>query len=231
MRVMVPSRFAKGEITELLGVSNVDIIPYGLSPEFASGAPATDAELGSLGVHVPFVIHAAGATERKNLRGLSDAWRELLLCRSDLSLVLCGPADDRRDELFAGLERVVKLGRQGAGTVAALMRRASAVVVPSIYEGFGLPALEGMASGACVVAARRGALPEVCGDAALLVEPDGYRLAAGIERVLADRALAARLKGAGPRRASEFGWEAAAREHLSVYRLALDPDPISGDSR
>ena len=101
------------------------------------------------------------------------------------------------------------------------MRRASAVVVPSTYEGFGLPALEAMVCGTPVVAARRGALPEVCGDAALLVEPDGAAIAEGIERVLAEEALAGDLRDRGLRRAAEFDWDIAARRHLQVYRAAL----------
>ena len=228
--VIAPSEFARNEIVELLGAAKVDVVPYGLSPEYAAGDPATDAELDSLGIRGPFVLHAAGATRRKNLSGLADAWRDLAPRRPELSLVLCGPSDARRDALFANVPRVVRPGRLEASVVAGLMRRAAVVVVPSIYEGFGLPALEGMACAACVVAAKRGALPEVCGDAALLVEPNGRGLAAGIERVLTDPDLAARLRQAGPPRARQFDWETAALEHLRVYREALGDDH-SGSSR
>jgi alpha-1,3-rhamnosyl/mannosyltransferase len=220
-RVIVPSEFAASEARELLGVSEVTVIPYGVSEDYSGAAPATDAQLAALGITEPFFIHAAGSSLRKNLAGLADAWRQLLRDGVGAQLVLCGPGDVRRDAAFEGLDRVVKPGRLESTVVAALMRRASAVVIPSTYEGFGLPALEGMACGVPVVAARRGALPEVCGDAALLTEPDGEAMANALCRVLVDSALADSLRAAGRVRARQFDWDVAAREHLKVYQEAL----------
>jgi glycosyltransferase involved in cell wall biosynthesis len=97
------------------------------------------------------------------------------------------------------------------------MRTAAVVVVPSTYEGFGLPALEAMAAGAAVVAAARGALPEVCGDAALLVEPTGPELAAGIACALAGGADVERRRAAGRERALEFSWTRTAGGIASLY--------------
>jgi len=220
-RVIVPSRFAGEELEELIGVAHVDVIPYGVIADYVDTVEVTDDQLRDLGIRPPFLLHAAGASLRKNLSGLADAWHLLSVRHTKLSLVLCGPPDVRRDRLFDGAPRVVRTGRLESPAVAALMRRASAVVVPSTYEGFGLPALEGMVCGAPVVAARRGALPEVCGDAALLVEPDGKAIADGIEYVLTDHTLADGLRERGRRRAADFDWDDAAREHLRVYRLAL----------
>jgi alpha-1,3-rhamnosyl/mannosyltransferase len=199
----------------------VDVIPYGVSDDYQTSTPATSELLASHGIDRPFVVHAAGATQRKNLAGLASAWRQISSRGDDVQLVLCGPPDDRRDRAFDGLANVVKTGRLEAGTVAALMRRAAAVVVPSTYEGFGLPALEGMVCGAPVIAARRGALPEVCGDAALLTEPHGEAIAEALLEVLEDTQLAARLRELGPARAATFSWQRAAEEHLRVYREAL----------
>jgi glycosyltransferase involved in cell wall biosynthesis len=224
-RVVVPSRFAGEELARLIGVSDAEVIPHGISDDYRHSVEAGDDELSSLGISAPFVLHAGGASERKNLSGLADAWRWLADRHPRLTLVLCGPADPRRDLTFEGLERVVKTGRLEPTVVGALMRRAEAVVVPSTYEGFGLPALEAMTCGACVIAARRGALPEVCGDAALLVEPDGGGIADGIERVLTDRAFAEELGRRGLRRAEDFDWDRAARAHLRVYRSALNEVP------
>ena len=122
-----------------------------------------------------------------------------------------------------GMAHLTVLGplKDVVGAHAALLRRARAVVVPSTYEGFGLPALEGMACGVPVVAARCGALPEVCEDASLLVEPNGEAIAKGVETVLTNHALAERLGERGRRRASDFDWDHAAAEHLRVYRAAL----------
>lgn len=224
-RIIVPSEFAAKEVRELLGVEAIDVIPYGVSDDYSKAEPATDDQLAALGVRSPFVLHAAGASHRKNLPALAEAWGKLtgeMLARdSDLQLVLCGPPDERRDALFAGLPRVLKPGRLESDRIAGLMRRAEAVVVPSIYEGFGLPALEGMVCGTPVVAARRGALPEVCGDAAVLTEPDGGALANGLLDVLTNRDLAVSLRAAGVSRAQQFSWQKAARDHLRVYREAL----------
>ena len=103
--------------------------------------------------------------------------------------------------------------------LAALYRGAACLVFPSRYEGFGLPALEAMASGTPVVATRAGALPEVTGDAAILVDDRSpAALAGGIERALADRE---RLVAAGLARAAGFTWAETARRTLEVYRSLL----------
>ncbi len=96
------------------------------------------------------------------------------------------------------------------------MRSASAVVVPSIYEGFGLPLVEAMAMGTPVVAARTPSAVEVCGDAAILVDPDPDSLAAGIDRALSVRDTVARetMKA----RSRLFTWERAASSHAEIYR-------------
>jgi glycosyltransferase involved in cell wall biosynthesis len=102
----------------------------------------------------------------------------------------------------------------------ALYGGALAFVFPSLWEGFGLPVLEAMASGAPVVTSNRGALPEVTGGAALLVEPDPAPLADALERILVEPALRERLSAAGLARAAAFSWERTARETLAVYRAA-----------
>lgn len=209
--VLCPSAFAAGEVAELLGVERVRVVPNGVDlngaqPERPPGASGR------------FVLHVGGATARKNLEGLAAAWPLVARAAPDTTLVLCGPPHPRRDRLFAAQRNVVALGHVTHDRVLALMRAADAVVVPSLYEGFGLPALEGMAAGVPVVAANRGALPEVCGDAALLVEPTAEALADGILAVLEDGDA---LRAAGPARAAAFTWERAAAETLAVYEEAM----------
>lgn len=177
--------------------------------------------LNELGIDRRYVVHAAGATARKHLAGLADAWRQITSTRSDLQLVLCGPSDSRRSSLFAKLPRVLLPGRLSSSSIAALMAGSAAVVVPSTYEGFGLPALEGMACGAPVVAARCGALPEVVADAGLLVDPHGESLANALLSVVDDETLASRLRVQGPLRARTYDWQQAAWAHLRVYQQAF----------
>jgi glycosyltransferase involved in cell wall biosynthesis len=102
--------------------------------------------------------------------------------------------------------------------VARLYRCALALVFPSLLEGFGLPVLEAMAAGAPVITSDRSSLPEVAGDAALLVDPENTEaLADAMRCVAADEALRQRLRAAGRARAREFTWDRAARETLAVF--------------
>jgi len=219
--VICPSEFAAAEMRELLDVSRVRVIPYGLSNEFTHPLPADRSILEGFDIRRPFVIHAAGATKRKNLAALASGWREVAASVPDVDLCLLGPPDDRRTSLFADLPHVRLVGRVDSTAVARLMAAAQAVVVPSIYEGFGLPALEGMASGVPVVAARAGALPEVCAGAAELVEPTGDAIAAGLITVLTDSERRTELRDAGRARAALFSWEKAAAAHLDLYLEAF----------
>jgi len=214
--VITPSAFAEKELRELLGVTRTWVIPYGLSGPYLRPQQALDSELAALGISGRYVLHAAGASARKNLGALAEAWPHVHAA-TGASLVLAGPPDARRDRLFLGMPRTSTIGRHPPELVSRLMASAAAVVVPSLYEGFGLPALEGMACGVPVVAAARGALPEVCGDAALLVEPDAKGLSDGLVGVLTSEDLAARLRSQGPVRAATYSWDVAGRRHLDVY--------------
>ena len=216
--MVCPSQFSADEVATQLGVRAPVAIPNGVDRAFFGAPPLSEAELDRMGIRPPFVLHAGGCSRRKNLEGLAGAWPQVRSDRSDATLVLIGPPDRRRDRLFAPLDGTVRTGRVDGPSVPGLMAAAAVVVVPSLYEGFGLPALEAMAAGAPVVAARRAALPEVCGDAALLVEPDAESLAEGIVTVLAgDSGIAARVER-GRVRAEGFTWEKSAAADASLWR-------------
>ncbi len=204
---------------ELLGVEEVRVVSYGIDAPVV--APLTEEELRDAGLSAPFVLHAAGATKRKNLEALAGAWREVHAAQPDAMLALCGPPHPRRDALFAELEGVRLLGLREPAFVARLMRAAAAVVVPSLYEGFGLPALEALAASTPAVVAARGALPEVCRDGALLVEPTAAGLAAGILEALAGGDAVERRRARGLAIAREYTWERAARETVAIYEEVL----------
>ncbi len=219
--VICPSEFAAEEVRTLLGVERVHVVPNGVDARRADAEPLQPAELAQLGLAGNLVVHAGGATQRKNLAALAQAWPEVVSQQPDAFLALCGPPHPRRTELFASVPRARYLGRRSAEFVARLIRTAGAVVVPSTYEGFGLPALEAMVAGVPVVVAARGALPEVCGDAGLLVEPTPGEIARGILEALAGGPAIERLRDAGRRRALSYSWERAARETASVYEGVL----------
>ena len=107
-------------------------------------------------------------------------------------------------------------------TLASLYAGAAAFVYPSRYEGFGLPLLEAMACGAPVLAARAGAIPEVVGDAGILVDPDDEtEMASGIGRLMSDPDLASRLRETGRRRAMDYTWNRTAVLTTHAYRTAI----------
>jgi alpha-1,3-rhamnosyl/mannosyltransferase len=219
--VICPSEFAAQEVSDLLHVRRITVIPNGVNDAFRDPAPMSEAELADVGIRPPFILHAGGASERKNLVSLAAAWRSVATVLPGHSLVLVGPPDQRRDTAFAGAERTTAVGYLEAPIVARLMASADAVVVPSTYEGFGLPALEAMSAGTPVVAALAGALPEVCGDAGLLVAPTPAGLANGIEAVCLDPPLRESLVRRGLARGAEFSWERCARGHLAAYADAF----------
>lgn len=217
LAVICPSEFAAREVHDLLRTRRTVVIPNGVSPHIATAEPVTPEQLLRLGIDRPFVLHAGGSSERKNLPGLAQAWRLTAARFRDHVLVTCGPDTPSRQQAFQDVPSVVHLGYLPPAIIAQLMLCASAVVVPSLYEGFGLPALEAMASGAPVVASARGALPEVCGDAAILVEPTAEGLADGLSSVLADLEGARLLGDLGRARAGAYTWARAARAHAEVY--------------
>lgn len=136
-------------------------------------------------------------------------------------LVLAGTAHPPAGHRHGDGIRVVD--RPEPEVLASLLSDAIALVLPSLHEGFGLTALEAMAAGVPVIAARSPGVTETCGDAAVYVDPhDPHDLAAAMGRVAADRALRADLTERGRRHAAEFSWVRAARAHVRAYNLAAD---------
>lgn len=218
VEVICPSQFAASEVSELIGARKVTVIPYGVRPSFQQPDALDRAALAALGVTRPFFLHAAGVTRRKNLEGLADAWARVAPELPEHELVLLGPPSGRREELFGHLPRVVLAGKVDLDVVGRVMAAAEAVVVPSIYEGFGLPSLEGMAVGTPVIAVDRGALPEVCQGNALMTGPDGADIAEAMRSVGRREVDRDDLVRRGLERAATFSWETAAQAHLDVYR-------------
>jgi glycosyltransferase involved in cell wall biosynthesis len=216
--VICVSGFTASEAVDLLGIEDPYVVPNGVDERYFDAVPLSAEVLAAMGVTGRFVLTGGGASERKNLAGLAEAWPLVRRARPDLSLVLSGPEHPRRTALFSGLPGVHLVGNLDPALVPGLMAAAEAVVVPSRYEGFGLPALEGMAVGVPVVAARTSSLPEVVGDAGLLVEPDAQGLSEGIVQATSGDAEVGVMVARGRARAAEFTWERSVAGHAAVWR-------------
>jgi glycosyltransferase involved in cell wall biosynthesis len=176
----------------------------------------------------PYVLYVGSIEARKNLPRLVEAMSRLVRRHPEVRLVVVGARKGPGDALGAtiaqlGLERVVRFtGFVPEAELAALYAGAVVFAYPSLYEGFGLPILEAMACGTPVVTANRSSLPEVAGDAALLVDPlDPTALADALGRVLDDQQLAERLRVAGVGRARQFQWHRAVDATIEVYESVL----------
>jgi glycosyltransferase involved in cell wall biosynthesis len=222
--VVVPSHAAAGDLIAAYGLpaGRVHAVHHGVDAGFTPGLAGGAELVGSGG---PYILYAATLHPRKNLSAVVQAAARLGAEGFPHVLAVAGhPAPDRADSssLEAALagERVVRIAGPSDEQLAALMAGAAAVCLPSLYEGFGLTALEALACGAPLVVSDRGALPEVVGDAAVVVAPTVDGVAGGLRRVLGDPILAGRLRVAGPQRARGFTWERTAAGWLAVLRAA-----------
>jgi glycosyltransferase involved in cell wall biosynthesis len=223
-RLVTVSAFSRHRLAAALGVppQRFDVVPNG-GDHFSRVEPDPRVlhELGLAGQR--FLLAVASANPNKNMARLGAAFD--LACQRDpaLRLVLVG---GRRGRVFADTavprsERVVDAGMVDDGRLKALYEAAVGAVVPSLYEGFGMPALEAMSCGCPVLAASAGALPEVCGDAALYADPlsvDGLAQALGC--LAGDAGLRERLRGAGLARAALFRWQEGGRGLLDMVKAA-----------
>ena len=220
--VVCPSQFAADEISRQFDVADPVAIHNGVDPRFFDATPLPERQLEDLGVRFPFIVHAGGCTAAEEPRrpGGGVAAGPLGTPRDHVGTD--GAPDPRRDRLFAALPGAIRLGRVDDEIMPAIMAAASVVVVPSVYEGFGLPALEGMAVGTPVVAVDRSSLPEVCGDGAYLVEPDGAVDSRGYGRRPRGGGRDRCHGGQGRERATGFTWEASLAAHAGIWRSCVD---------
>lgn len=230
-RIIAVSRSTRDDLVELVGAdpARIEVVYEAANPDLVpvSDPEALAATRARFALPARFLLFVGTIEPRKNLVTLLRALAQLPEReRPPLAIVgtvgwLADSFEQERKRL--GLEAWVRLlGPQPNSALAPLYSAATALVYPSLYEGFGLPPLEAMACGAPVVAAATSAIPEVVGDAALLVPPtDDAALAEALRRVLADEGLRAELRARGLARARLFSWERAARDTLAVYQRAV----------
>ena len=199
-------------------------------PGLEGGRRLVARALGTSG-EVPYVLYVGVLHPRKNYAALRAAVADLAARGLPHVLAMVGnlamdhsdgPAYEREAAApLRGLpDRLVRLANVDDQDLARLTAGADAFCLPSFYEGFGLPALEAMACGTPAVVSDRGSLPEVVGDAAVVIEPTAEALADALHRVLTDAGLADELRRAGPERARGFSWPRTARGWLRVVELA-----------
>jgi glycosyltransferase involved in cell wall biosynthesis len=221
-RVLVPSEATARDLAELYGVDRgrVTITPLGVEVPSEPDRAGAEGLLRDLGVRGPFLLAVGTLEPRKNLPRLLAAFGETAGELPDHWLVVVGPVGwgPRLRPTWDSV-RVKLAGRVDDATLHALYQAADGLAYPSLYEGFGLPVLEAMAHGTPVLTSDRSSLPEVAGDAALLVDPlDRAAIAAGLVRLAGDGALRRRLAEAGRRRAARFTWRATAAATWASYR-------------
>jgi glycosyltransferase involved in cell wall biosynthesis len=215
----------------------VTVAYHGVDHARFSAVADADTDLAALAAHgitPPYVAFQSTIEPRKNVPTLVRAFANIAASRPDLRLVLAGSdgwgAGDARDAIAASgvATQVMRPGYLADETVAPFFRRAAVVAYPSFEEGFGLPALEGLACGAPVVTSTGSALAEVVGDAALLAAPDDPQaLTDAIASVLDDPEVDARLRAAGPRRAAQFTWARSVEQHLEAYEHAASTGALT----
>jgi glycosyltransferase involved in cell wall biosynthesis len=226
-----------------LDPGRVQPVHPGLDPVFLAPGAGGRGLVGRArgGDEAPYVLFAAALHPRKNLAAVREAVALLAAEGYPHVLAIAGrPPADRADstallgdaaaELPGTRGRVAMLGQPTDAELASLMAGADAFCLPSLYEGFGLTALEAMGAGAPVVVSDRGALPEVVGDAGIVVDPTGAAVAGALRRVLSDPPLARELAQRGVARAREFTWERTAAGWLDVL-LAASGQPYTRPRR
>lgn len=214
--VICVSEFSAREAVELLGIADPHVVHNGVDERFFDASALGADTRRTLGLPESYVLHAGGASRRKNLEALAAAWPLVRRERPDLQLVLAGPPHRRRSELFNGMPGVLLMGRMPDEVMPGVVASASAVVVPSLYEGFGLPALEAMAANVPVVAANTSSLPEVVGETGLLVDPTAAGIAGGLLDATHGEPDGALIRTARER-AARFTWKRSAEGHARIW--------------
>jgi glycosyltransferase involved in cell wall biosynthesis len=213
------------DVARFLGVPRERIHPahHGVDPRFrVLPTGVCDRALDRHGLSRGYVLFVGSAAPRKNLAALVAACRRLWADGLAVPLVVAGPV---RPQAIPGIEpdvaaqRIHRLGYVAEDDLPALYNGAAVLAYPSSYEGFGLPALEAMRCGTPVLAGRGGALPEVVGDASVLVDPhDDDAMARALHRLLTDEAQRSSLRTRGLRRAQGYTWARTAARTAAVYR-------------
>jgi glycosyltransferase involved in cell wall biosynthesis len=235
-RIFAVSKFTKTEIEKLFGISpdKIEVVYNAIDERFLGGhATAADRDLIARRYQVtyPFLLYAGRISPHKNVVRMIEAFSALKTelerdaTYPDLKLIiigddLSGNPDLRRTVVRSGVQNDVRfLGFIPIEVLRIFYDEAKVFAFPTLYEGFGLPPLEAMAHGTPVVTSNVTSLPEVVGNAAVLVNPENvFEIMRALHRVLTDKGLRDRMKERGYQQAAKFSWEKSVRRILEVYR-------------
>jgi glycosyltransferase involved in cell wall biosynthesis len=233
--IIVPSESTKQDLIALLGVPPIKVsVIYEAADELFVPLPIAEARaqvMQRFQIPESFILFVGTIEPRKNVDGLLHAFHHLRTKYgvTDTALVIAGGRGWLFDETVALIDElglsnsVYLLGRVSDEDLHRLYVAARCHVHAAHYEGFGLPPLEAMACGTPTVVSNVSSLPEVVGDAALLVDPENWEeIAVAVHRVLSDEQLHLELRTKGLQRAAYFSWETAAHHTLDVYRLVAE---------
>jgi len=225
--ILTVSENTKRDLMNMLSIpeSRITVTPPGVDYDrFNLRVLDEGDEFKHLGLPIDYLLYIGNLKEFKNVPRLVEAYRQVRSRRPDSPpLVLVGrnfiPGFERQIQKTDGIRWIGEVRRE---LLPCLYQHALFFVFPSLYEGFGLPPLEAMASGTPVLCSDRASLPEVVGDAALTINPESTEaLAAAIERLIQDSALRRELSAKGTVRAKQFTWDRMARQTLEVYSRCL----------
>jgi len=229
--VIVPSTAAAEDVVHFLRVERerISVIPMGCEPRFQPVEEPVRAVALRRRYDLPerYILFVGTLEPRKNVQTLLQAFAQVIaeMPQDDLTLVIAGGKGWGGEDYMSTVD-ALKLhdhvrfaGFVGDDHLPELYRGALLFVYPSLYEGFGLPVLEAMACGTPVITSNRASLPEVAGDAALLVDPtQPEALAAAMTSILNDAELRRTLRAKGLARAHTFTWDAVAQQTVAIYR-------------
>jgi len=238
-RIFAVSNFTKRDVARHFNVppAKIEVVYNALDESFQRGHSTLAEQAmvrGRYQVDSPFLLYAGRISPHKNVARTIEAFSALKAALAkegaypDLKLIIIGDEvsknpDIRRAVIRSGMQHDVRfLGYVSIDVLRIFFDMAKVFVFPSLYEGFGLPPLEAMAHGTPVVASNTSALPEVVGNAALLVNPENvFEISRAMHRMLTDQPLRERMKAAGIEQARRFSWETSVRRMVAVYEEVL----------
>ena len=238
-RIFAVSKFTKNELERLFQVpsARIEVVYNAIDERFLHGhASAADRQLIAerYQVNYPFLLYAGRISPPKNVVRMIEAFSALKTelekeqAYPDLKLIIIGDdvsgnPDLRRTVIRSGVQNDVRfLGFVPIEVLRIFYDAAKIFVFPSLYEGFGLPPLEAMAHGTPVVTSNASSLPEVVGNAAVMVNPENvFEISRALQRALTDQSLRERMKAAGIEQAQRFSWDVSVRRMIEVYQQVL----------